>query len=225
MFQSPCWTLFAGMFPKGLDDAVILAALRRGRFADLPAAELADLLGRCLWDVFSNNHEVRSADGAVVDLGSFRAAGAFIADFRGRRRSPERCADGAWDYLDFYMGTLGVRREDDLSPFYDLVFSRMRGAGLEWRYAHPRLFLVDFGDRDDDLRDDEPAGFLHYDPSGSVARDLERRQRATELADLRESLDDAYQRSAEEAGAHPPPAIVQSYQRNYGRWPVGWPPA
>lgn len=213
------------MFPKGLDDAVILGALRRGRFADLPAEELADLLGRCLWDVFSNNHGVFTADGAMVDLGSFRAAAGLIADFRGQRRSLEQRAGDAWDYLDFYMGTLGARREDDLSPFYDLVFSRMRGAGLDWRYAHPRLFLVDFGDRDDDLRDDEPAEFLHYDPSGSVARDVERRQRAAELADLRESLDDAYQRSVEEAGAHPPPAIVQSYQRIFGYWPVGWPPA
>lgn len=224
LFQSPCWALLADMFPEGLEGAVILGALRRGRFADMPTEELADLLGRCLWDVLSNNHEVLTADGTVVDLGSFRAAAGWIADFRGQRLLLEQRASEAWDYLDFYMGTLGAGREDDLSPFYDLVFSRMRGAGLDWRYAHPRLFLVDLGDSDDDLRNDESAEFLHYDASGSVARDAERRRRAAELADLRESLDDAYRRSLDEAGAHPPPAIVQSYQRIYGCWPGGWPP-
>lgn len=223
--ETACWTLFARLFPNGLDDAVMLRALRRGRLADVPPKELADLLGRCLWDVFSNNHEVASADGVVVDLGSFRAAAGFIADFRGQRRSLDQRVHDAWDYLDFYMGTLGERHKDDLSPVYDLVFSRMRADGLDWRYSHPRLFVVDFSDRDDDLGDDEPAQFLRYDPSRGVARDLERRQRAAELADLREMLDDAYQRSVEEAGAHPPPAIVQSYQRIYERWPVGWPPA
>ncbi|HLD78333.1 MAG TPA: hypothetical protein VJB16_04870, partial [archaeon] len=65
----------------------------------------------------------------------------------------------------------------------------------------------------------------HYDPSESVAREAERRQRAAELADLRAWLDEAYQRSVEEAGAHPPPSIVQSYKRIYGCWPAGWPPA
>jgi len=225
LVQSSGWALLAGMFPKGLEGAVILGALRRGSFANLPAGELADLLGRCLWDVLSNNHEVRTADGTVVDFGSFRAAAGLIADFRGQRRAPGQRTSDAWGYLDFYMGTLGAHREDDLSPFYDLVFSRMRGAGFDWRYAHPRLLLVDLGDRDDDLRDDEPAAFLHYDPSGSVAREAELKQHAAELADLRASLDEAYQRSVEEARAHPPPPIVQSYQRIYGCWPAGWPPA
>ena len=225
MFQSPAWALLAGMFPKGLEGAVILGALRRGSFANLPAGELADLLGRCLWDVLSNNHEVRTPDGTAVDFGSFRAAAGLIADFRGQRRSFGERASDASGYLDFYMGTLGAHRADDLSPFYDLVFSRMRAAGLDWRYAHPRMFLLDLGDRDDDPRDDDPTAFLQYHPSERVAREAERREHAAELADLRASLDEAYQRSVEEARAHPPPPIVQSYQRIYGCWPAGWPPA
>jgi hypothetical protein len=42
-----------------------------------PVEECADLLGRCLWDVFSNSHDVLTAEGAVVDLGTFRGSAAF----------------------------------------------------------------------------------------------------------------------------------------------------
>src|SRR5918995_2075555 len=39
--------------------------------------EVTELIGLCLWDVFSDNHDVTAADGRVVDIGSFRGAGAF----------------------------------------------------------------------------------------------------------------------------------------------------
>ncbi|MEX2316392.1 MAG: hypothetical protein WD669_04510 [Pirellulales bacterium] len=45
-----------------------------------PERELRELVGRALWDVFSDNHEVMGADGRVVDLGSFRASGGFLAE-------------------------------------------------------------------------------------------------------------------------------------------------
>ena len=41
-------------------------------------AELTELVGRCLWDVFSDNHDVITADARVADIGSFRGAGAFL---------------------------------------------------------------------------------------------------------------------------------------------------
>src|SRR5438093_635745 len=34
-------------------------------------AELTALVGLCLWDVFSDNHDVITADGRVADIGSF----------------------------------------------------------------------------------------------------------------------------------------------------------
>jgi hypothetical protein len=40
--------------------------------------ELTQLVGMCLWDVFSDNHEVIAADGRVADIGSSRGAGAFL---------------------------------------------------------------------------------------------------------------------------------------------------
>ncbi|HET8580504.1 MAG TPA: hypothetical protein VFL31_05855, partial [Nitrospiraceae bacterium] len=36
-----------------------------------PGEESADLLGRCLWDIFSNGHEVITNEGVLEDLGSF----------------------------------------------------------------------------------------------------------------------------------------------------------
>lgn len=43
--------------------------------------EPAELLGLCIWDIFSDNHQVIAADGRVVHLGSFRGSAGVIADF------------------------------------------------------------------------------------------------------------------------------------------------
>ena len=67
-------SLFARLFPNGLDDSAIARELPGPRWQELSREAIADLLGQCLWDVFSNNHEVFTAEGAVVDLGTFRAA-------------------------------------------------------------------------------------------------------------------------------------------------------
>lgn len=40
--------------------------------------EVTELVGLCLWDVFSDNHDVMTADGRIADIGSFRGAGAFL---------------------------------------------------------------------------------------------------------------------------------------------------
>lgn len=45
-----------------------------------PERECRELVGRALWDVFSDNHEVTDADGRLFDLGSHRGAGGFLAD-------------------------------------------------------------------------------------------------------------------------------------------------
>jgi hypothetical protein len=43
--------------------------------------EVTELVGLCLWDVFSDNHDVIAADGRLADIGSFRAAGAFLDEY------------------------------------------------------------------------------------------------------------------------------------------------
>lgn len=45
-----------------------------------PERECQELVGLCLWDVFSDNHDVTAADGRQLDLGSMRAGGGFLAE-------------------------------------------------------------------------------------------------------------------------------------------------
>lgn len=53
-----------------------------------PARECQELVGRCLWEVFSDNHEVSADDGRLLDLGSSRAAGGFLADVLNAQGGP-----------------------------------------------------------------------------------------------------------------------------------------
>ncbi|MEO5954139.1 MAG: hypothetical protein ABIR36_00380, partial [Nitrospiraceae bacterium] len=111
-----------------------------------PIAECAELLGQCLWDIFSDNHEVRTAEGKCVDLGSFRSSERFIADFW-----EDPSGDGSplhsCGYFQFNMGTIWSSQRADLSPVYALIFRRLRSGGLEWRYVHPHMFLAHVGTR------------------------------------------------------------------------------
>jgi hypothetical protein len=131
--------------PPEEEAQITLDALRQEMPVDAPkpAEECADLLGCCLWDVFADNHDVCTAKGALVDLGSFRAAAGFIADFRHRRSHSEAWLNERRDYIEFYLGTWMVRLRADLTPVYELIFRRMQQLGLDWRYVHPRLMLVD----------------------------------------------------------------------------------
>jgi hypothetical protein len=64
-----------------------------------PQDELTELVGLCLWDVFSDNHDVIAADGRLADIGSFRGAATFLDEHLTRGR-------GSWrqgDYLRFYF--------------------------------------------------------------------------------------------------------------------------
>jgi hypothetical protein len=48
---------------------------------DKSLEEFLDLLGDCLWCIFSNNHDVIDQKNWVYHLGSFRGSGGFIAVF------------------------------------------------------------------------------------------------------------------------------------------------
>jgi hypothetical protein len=179
-----------------------------------PESECAELVGMCVWDIFSDNHDVLGADGRLVDLGSFRTAAEFIAGRMSRdlRHSP-------YDYLDFYLGPALVRRRADLSPVYRTLFRRMRALGLDWIYCFPRLRLVTIRDP---AEDDVP--IEKYDPSDSIRREEERRREAEDFAKLEADLEEAHLEAVREARRSKPPPIVRSYRDEYGRLPRGWPP-
>jgi hypothetical protein len=50
--------------------------------------ECQEVVGICLWDVFSDNHEVLSADGRWLHLGSARGSGGFLAEVLNAQGGP-----------------------------------------------------------------------------------------------------------------------------------------
>ena len=110
--------------------------------------EVRELVGKCLWDIFSDNHDVLGPDRRVVDIGSFRGAGGFIADCINRQSGGRE-----YDYIDFYMGTIWLAQRADLTPVYRMIFRRLKARGCDWTYHFPKLELVDLRPLRDALRE------------------------------------------------------------------------
>lgn len=108
--------------------------------------EVTELVGLCLWDTFSDNHEVIAADGRLADIGSFRGAGAFLDEHLTRDRDGWR--EG--DYMRFYMGTIWIRGRADLAPVHAMIFTRLKAMGADWFYHFPELGVVELTSADND---------------------------------------------------------------------------
>jgi len=184
-----------------------------------PAREVRELLGRCLWDIFSDNHEVISPDGRVFDIGSFRASGGFIAEELNRIQSQSH-----YDYMDFFMGTIWLGGRVDLTPAYTLIFRRLRERGFDWVYHFPRLMLIDMRPLRDALKEQSEPEWTGYSPEESLAQQRDDEEHDAELAKMRESLDEGYREAVEKARRLPPPPTVSAYRTVHGHNPRGWPP-
>jgi hypothetical protein len=179
--------------------------------------EPAELLGLCLWDIFSDNHDVIAADGRIVHLGSFRGSAGMISDFFESSSRDKSGTEHRWDgrgygYLDFYMGTSWVSRRADLTPAYELIFRKLHAVGTDWSYAFPRIHLIDFGPRESDPD-------LPYDPSAALQQEAEHKARAEETAKMRKQLDRDVKAAKRKARTAPPPTTVRAYQNIYHRFP------
>jgi hypothetical protein len=179
--------------------------------------ELTELVGLCLWDIFSDNHEVITVDGRVADIGSFRGASLFLDEYA-CRNSRDRRRDG--DYMRFYMGTIWISSRADLSPVYAVIFHRLQSLGADWVYHFPELRLVDLSGLRTDTEQPAP-----YSPSEAATAELRARKRDLDLERIRAELAASNARAQEEAMDRPPPATVRAYRQVYGRDPRGWPPA
>ena len=180
--------------------------------------EVTQLVGLCLWDMFSNNHEVIAADRRVVDIGSFRGAAGFIA---GYISGP---GDDLWsmDHMQFYMGTIGVGQRTNLTPVYRMIFRRLKAQGADWEYHFPELGLVDMSHLREALPPPKPED---YSPSEAFAQEQAEQERQAELERVRAELAEGNAQSRDEAMDRPPPPIVLAYKDIYGCEPRGWPPA
>jgi hypothetical protein len=136
--------LFDALFPHGVAGADVAAELAPAGDAIAEQTNLAELVGRCLWDVFSDNHEVITRDGRLADIGSFRGASAFLDAYVSRDRHGRRRGG----HMRFYMGTAFMAGRSDLAPVYRLIFKRLRRKGCDWVFHFPQLFMVSLGDVD-----------------------------------------------------------------------------
>jgi hypothetical protein len=170
----------------------------RATYGDGPVEtehEVRELVAMCLWDVFSNEHDVVDRDGRLVDIGSWRGAAGFLAEQLNRQTGESR-----YDYMDFYMGSFGVSQRADLMPVYEMVFRRLKERWLDWRYSFPQVQLIEFPSER---------------PNGARSYQLEKMK-----AELRE----AHRQAIEDSKLEPAPEIVLAYRNVYGVLPHGWPP-
>jgi hypothetical protein len=181
--------------------------------------EIRELVGQCLWDIFSDHHDVVAPDGRVVHLGSFRGSGALIAEYLN-----DLPCEVTYDYMDFYLGTIWVAQRADLTPLYRMIFRRLMQAGFDWTYHFPRLQLVDLRPLREALPAEQQTDWEDYDPSAAYTKHQEEQEHAKHLAEMRDALDNDYREAVEQARQNPPPSTVVAYQSVYGRLPKGWPP-
>lgn len=88
---------FVALFPLGWAGADVMrelnpdggTATELAEASDEPARDLQERVGRCLWDIFCDNHDVLAEDGRKVDLGSMRGGGGFLAEVLNKQDGPK----------------------------------------------------------------------------------------------------------------------------------------
>ena len=188
-----------------------------------PVEECRDIVGRVLWEIFSDNHSVIADDGREIDLGSFRGASSTLALFVAGDSMADYREDwmDVWDRGDsmsFYMGLAFIEGRTDFGVVYEMVFRRLQKLDVDWIYRFPQLGVVRFEQPEAQL------DTVNYDPSEAIARELKQREEDAECEKMQAKMDEANRASAEAAAEEEPPPIIRAYRRVYGRLPSGWPP-
>ncbi len=153
--------------------------------------EVTELVGLCLWDVFSDNHDVIAANGRLADIGSFRGAGALLDEHLTRDEEGWRRGD----YLRFYLGTIWISRRADLTPVYAMIFRRLKAVGADWVYHFPELGIVELGS----IKEDPDRAAGEYSVSQAAVAELEAQQRRAEVERFRAELREMNARARETA--------------------------
>jgi hypothetical protein len=175
--------------------------------------EFIEILGKAVWDIFSDNHEVIAGDGKIYDLGSFRGSGDTIAEFINEYYP---LSSGSLDYMDFYMGSIWINKRAGLLPFYKHIFTVLKEHNCDWRYSFPRLGIVSF--KQEEPENSNP---VEYDPLQAMQNELSKE--TSEADKLQEKLDNIYEQDYEDAKYKPLPLTVLAYKEVYGILPEGHP--
>ena len=143
--------LLDGLFPRGVagQDVVDEIAPEGWERSPFPACfdpasgkqdeQVTELVGACLWDIVSDNHDMVMPGGRPVTFGSFRQSAWHIADHVMKDRGGVR----GFDHMLYYMGTVRFERDADLTPVYAMIFRRLAALGWDWAYTYPQLYLVE----------------------------------------------------------------------------------
>lgn len=179
-----------------------------------PSVELQELVGSCLWDIFSDNNDVVK-DNTVYHLGSFRGSADFIAEWLNTQ------GDKSYTYMDFYMGTSMKDAEDtDMSPVYEMIFKRLKQAGCDWVFNFTQIGIVDFSNSNNQ----KTVNPEDYDPNKALEKELKQKEEQKAKDDFKAKLEEMNAQEREDALYKPPPKVVQAYQTVFGKFPIGWPP-
>ena len=170
--------------------------------------EVTELVALCLWDVFSNNHDVIAADGRVADIGSFRGAARFLVEYLTGSN------DDLWnmDYCRFYMGTIWISDRADLTPVYAMIFHRLKTLGADWEFHFPQLGIVDLSPLRKALEKQKPE---EYSPSEAFGNEQKERKRQAELERFRAELAEGSAQARRDAMDYPPPATVPTLIKQF----------
>jgi hypothetical protein len=106
-----------------------------------PEEELKEMVGRCLWDIFSYHNWVIKKK--AFELGSFAGSAKCIDLF-------DRPQGNGRHYTKYYMGSVWIKNYVDLSPVYRLLFSRLKALECLWIYGieEPGLATFDWRKKD-----------------------------------------------------------------------------
>ena len=185
-----------------------------------PYEEFVEILGLCLWDIFSENHEVIAANGKIHDIGSFRGAAGFIANYI---NTHIKGIDINYDYVDFYLGSAYISTRADLTPLYEEIFKGLKSAGCNWKYSFPKMQIIDLANFPNSPKFENQNDFLNYDPEKSILEELEIKQQKEKIEKLRETFEKDYREAVKRSKHEPLPRTVLAYKIVYKQLPDGWP--
>ena len=162
--EAECLELLDRLFPHGPAGADVLRELAPNGWENSPLnaafrppatpaerdadREVRELVGLCLWDVFSDNHDVTAPDGRRASLGSFRGSGGTIAEWvnkcLGHEPEPEESPEAFFAKMRAFgeafknhdadaMSALTQRPEKDGVRVYEYVDFYMGSSTLRGR--------------------------------------------------------------------------------------------
>ena len=221
-WQSPFWLSFArSLFallpgswqpPLGIEISNAKYESRNSLESRVLKAErpaVAMHVAQCLWDVFSDNNQVITADGRGVADWSFRDWSHFMNEQIAK-------TTGQWREDDyFYFALCDYQHSDvyDVNEIYLMIFRRLKAHGADWLYHPPELFAITLG---------ATAAVVNARRAGTHLC-LEEQQFLKDYQAMREDLQKINEGLRQTLISRPPPPPVAAYRSVYGRHPQGWP--